>query len=397
MSPIDVIRTATVNAADLLGRGDRLGAIEAGKLADIIAVDGDPLKDVKDLQRVRFVMKDGKVERPFMSAAVNDIDSIFAAYNRPDSPGASVMVIKNGKVAASRAYGMADLEAHVPATERTNYRLASVTKQFTATAILLLVKDGKLRLDDRVADLLPGFPTHGQPITVRHLLTHTGGLWAYEDFVPDSQTVQVKDREIPALLRRADTNYFAPGAAYRYSNSGYVVLALIVEAVSHESFAKFVHDRIFAPLHMDSTVAYEAGISTVPQRAFGYSMAGSGAHRADQSNTSATLGDGGIYTSTHDLVAWNRAIDEHTLISADLQRQAWTPYTLRDGTVSNYGFGWNTERGARGLHVWHTGETRGFTNAIVKYPDEGLAVIVLTNRIGGDPLALAEKVAATRY
>ncbi|MDB4873984.1 MAG: Beta-lactamase [Gemmatimonadetes bacterium] len=335
-----------------------------------------------------------KAQRNLPPAAVHDIDAIFAAYNRTVVPGASVIVIKNGTVVASRAYGMADLEAHVPATERTNYRLASVTKQFTATAILLLVKDGKLHLDDRVADLLPGLPTHGQPITVRHLLTHTAGLWAYEDFVPDTQKVQVKDREIPALLRRADSSYFAPGSAYRYSNTGYVLLALIVEAVSHQPFASFLHDRIFAPLHMDSTVAYEAGVSAIPQRAFGYSKTASGIRRADQSSTSATLGDGGIYTSTHDLVAWNRALDEHTLLGADLQQQAWTPYTLSKGAVSHYGFGWNTERGARGLHVWHTGETRGFTNAVVKYPDEGLTVIVLTNRIGGEPLSLAEKVAA---
>jgi CubicO group peptidase (beta-lactamase class C family) len=324
---------------------------------------------------------------------VHDVDSIFAAYDHPDVPGASVIVIRNGVVALSRAYGSSDLEAHVPATERTSYRLASVTKQFTATAILLLVHDGKLHLDDHVVDLLPGFPAYARAVTVRQLLTHTSGLWAYEDFVPDTAP-QVKDHEILPLLQRVDSTYFPPGSAYRYSNTGYVTLGLIVEAVSHQPFATFLHDRIFKPLAMDSTVAYQAGVSTVAQRAYGYSKSGASFRRTDQSSTSATLGDGGIYTSTHDMVKWSNAVDEHTVIDAALQKQAWTPQVLTNGTISNYGFGWNVDQNARGLHIWHTGETRGFRNAIVKYPALSLTVIVLTNRSDGNPLSLAEHVAA---
>lgn len=327
--------------------------------------------------------------------ATHDVDSIFADYDHPDTPGASVMVIRNGVVVVDRAYGLADLEHHVPATDRTDYRLASVTKQFTATAVLLLVEDGRLQLDERVSDVLPGFPSYGRAITIRQLLTHTSGLWAYEDFVPDSQSAQIHDRDVLTLLHRVDSTYFTPGTEYRYSNSGYVVLGLVVEAVSHQRFATFLRDRIFTPLHMDSTVAYEAGVSVVPQRAFGYSRTQTGFQLADQSPTSATLGDGGIYTSTHDLLAWNRALDAHTLVDATMQQQAWTPNTLANGMPTRYGFGWNTDRGARGLHVWHAGETSGFTNAIVKYPDQALTVIVLTNRSGGNPLTLAEMVAAT--
>ncbi|HEY4219013.1 MAG TPA: serine hydrolase domain-containing protein [Gemmatimonadaceae bacterium] len=329
-------------------------------------------------------------------AAVPSIDSIFAAYDHPDVPGASVIVIRNGAVVLSRAYGMANLEDRVPATERTSYRLASVTKQFTATAILLLVHDGKLHLDDHVIDVLPGFPAYAKAVTIRQLLTHTGGLWAYEDFVPDTQSVQAHDHDIPRLIGRVDSTYFTPGAKYRYSNTGYVVLGLVVEAVSHQPFATFLRDRIFKPLGMDSTVAYQAGISTVPQRAYGYSKVkgGTAYHRTDQSSTSATLGDGGIYTSTHDMVLWNRALDEHLLIDADMQKLAWTPQRLNDGSISNYGFGWNVGDSPLGRHIWHTGETRGFRNAILKYPDRGLTVIVLTNRSESDPLPLAERVAA---
>ena len=324
---------------------------------------------------------------------IHAVDSIFAAYDHSDTPGASVMVIRNGVAVLNRAYGMADLELHVRATDRTDYRLASLTKQFTATAVLLLIHDGKLQLDEPVADVLPRFPSYGHAITIRQLLTHTSGLSAYEEFIPDTQTVQLHDRDVLTLLRRADSTDFTPGTKYRYSNSAYVVLGLVVEAVSHQPFARFLHERIFGPLHMDSTVAYESGISAVPQRAFGNSQVHTGFHRTDQSATSATLGDGGIYTSTHDLVAWNSALDAHTIIDSALQQLAWTPNALADGSPTTYGFGWNTDRGARGLHLWHTGETRGFTNAIVKYPEQALTVVVLTNRTGGEPLALAEKVA----
>lgn len=350
---------------------------------------------VTAITAVRVAPATAQQEPTRRSAAVkHEIDSMFAAYDHADTPGASVLVVRNGRVAFDAAYGMADLEAQVRATPRTDYRLASLTKQFTATAIMLLIQDGKLRLDQRVAALLPGLPSSTHSVTVRQLLTHTSGLWAYEDFVPDSQSVQVTDRDVLSLIGRADSTYFTPGTQYRYSNSGYVVLGLIVEAVSHRPFADFLRDRIFAPLHMDSTVAYRAGVSSVPNRAFGYSSTATGFRRTDQSPTSATLGDGGIYTSTHDLVAWNRALDEHILINARMQELAWTPNRLSNGTATTYGFGWNIDQRPRGRHLWHTGETRGFTNAIVKYPDQRLTVIVLTNRTGGDPLSLAEAVAA---
>jgi CubicO group peptidase (beta-lactamase class C family) len=322
-----------------------------------------------------------------------DIDEIFAAYDRPDAPGASVLVIKEGQVVLSRAYGMADLEAGVRATERTNYRLASLTKQFTAMAILLLAKDGTLGLDDRVSDRLPGFPAYGGAIRIRHLLTHSSGLADYEDFVPDTQTVQLEDRDVLAILQRAPGTLTPPGSAYHYSNSGYAVLALVVEAVSGKRFARFLHDRIFAPLGMDSTVAFEKGVSTVARRAFGYTAGPAGFARTDQSSTSAVLGDGGIYTSIHDLVRWNRALDEHTLVDSATLTQAWTAARLTDGGETRYGFGWFVDREAAGLRLTHHGESRGFTNAILKYPERRLTVIVLTNRTGGEPWTLAERVA----
>ena len=161
------------------------------------------------------------------------------------------LVIRDGRVILRRAYGMANLERHVAATPETDYRLASVSKQFTAMAIMLLARDGKLRYDQPIREILPELPTGAQSVTVRRLLNHTSGLPDYEDLIPDSQTVQVSDRDVLALLARKDTLYFPAGTQYRYSNSGYVLLGLIVERVSGLSFPAFLRTRIFQPLGYD--------------------------------------------------------------------------------------------------------------------------------------------------
>ena len=331
--------------------------------------------------------------RPPPAVDPSTVDSLFAAYSGPDSPGASVVVIQDGKAVLSRAYGLAELEKRAPAAPESNYRLASLTKQFTAMAVMLLVQDGKLRLDDRVVDVLPGFPAYLGEVRVRHLLQHTSGIWDYEDFVPSTHPVQVKDRDVLPLLSRVDRTYFPPGTAVRYSNSGYAVLALLVEHVGSMPFARFLHERVFVPSGMLASVAYEAGISTVSQRAFGYASGPEGFFPRDQSPTSAVLGDGGIYASVVDLAAWDRALDTHALIGAEAQREAWTPPTLPDGSSARYGFGWFIDEDQGRPRLSHHGETSGFTNAIVKYPEQRLTVIVLTNRAGGEPWRIAQQVA----
>jgi CubicO group peptidase (beta-lactamase class C family) len=229
---------------------------------------------------------------------------------------------------------------------------------------------------------------------VRHLLTHTSGLWAYEDFVPDTQTTQVKDRDVLALLQQADSLYFAPGSRYRYSNTGYALLALVVETLSGQRYARFLEERIFQPAGMTATVAHEAGSSTVPNRAYGYSIRRAGTVPSDQSSTSAVLGDGGIYSSLHDLAAWDRALDAGTVLTRDELREAWTPVTLTNGEATRYGFGWFVDRENGSPRLSHHGETSGFTNFILKYPERRLTVVVLTNRRGGSPWDLAARVAA---
>jgi CubicO group peptidase (beta-lactamase class C family) len=320
------------------------------------------------------------------------IDALFRGYDRPDVPGAAVVVIVNGRVAFIRGYGLAELAIRTAVTERTNFRLASLTKAFTAVATLLLVRDGQLHLDDRVRDILPGFPEYGRDIRIRHLLSHTSGLRAYQDLVPASPPRQIKDRDVLALLRRTDSTYFQPGSRFRYGDSGYAILALVVEVVSGESFARFLDDRIFARNGMTGTVAYEPGVSVVPHRAVGYALTQAGVQVDDRTSTSAVLGDGGIYSSVRDLVAWDRALDEFKLVDRRLQQLAWTPAALNDGTKTRYGFGWFVDRDATGVHLSHHGETSGFTNFVSKYPDRRLTVTILTNRRGGTPGDIAAKI-----
>jgi CubicO group peptidase (beta-lactamase class C family) len=326
------------------------------------------------------------------AADAKAIDALFAPYAGRDVPGAAVLVMHGGRIAFSRGYGLADLETRRPVTDRTNFRLASLTKAFTAVAILRLVEDGALRLDDHVADILPDFPAYGRAIRIRHLLSHTSGLQAYQEFIPASQSRPLTDRDVLTLIRRTDSLLFPPGTAFRYGDSGYAILALVVEAVSRQPFARFLDKQVFARAGMKSTLAWEPGRREVPNRAVGYVAAPNGFRVSDHNLTSAVLGDGGVYSSVRDLAAWDRALDAHRLISASLQHLAWAPTTLSNGAPTRYGFGWYLERDGAEPYVFHRGETSGFSNFIVKYPHRRLTVAVLTNRHGGAPDDIATAI-----
>jgi CubicO group peptidase (beta-lactamase class C family) len=314
------------------------------------------------------------------------IDAIMSDYAGRDRPGANVLVFRDGEIAFRRSYGMADLEAGTAAAPDTNYRLASVTKQFTAAAVLRLVEMERLSLDDRLRTHFPSLPVEVDAVTVKQLLTHTSGIIDYEDVMaPDSPTVY--DRDVLRLLETQRSTYFAPGTAYRYSNSGYALLALLVEKISGESFARFLEREIFAPLGMRDTVAHQEGTSVVARRAFGYSREGSGWLRTDQSNTSAVLGDGGVYSSAVDLTRWLAALDRGAFAEASVPRVGTSDPKIR------YGYGWRvSEHGGKRI-VMHTGETIGFRNALVRFPDQRLGIVVLTNRNEGEALELALRIA----
>ena len=371
------------------------------------------------------------------NAHANEINKIISNAGAGDAhaPGLVVLVRKNGHTLFERGYGVRDLRSKISNDSQTDFRLASCTKQFTAMSIMLLVHDGKLRYDEHLTDVFPEFPAYGKAITIRNLLNHTSGLPDYEDLMDQaahggpalwSETHQIQDAEVLKLLEGETQGKFAPGTKWSYSNSGYVVLGLIVAKISGEPFPDFLRDRIFRPLKMDHTVAYVNGKNEVPNpgsparpdfgrdgvasRAYGHSKNGNSFEQTDQSSTSATLGDGGVYSNLEDLARWDDALAHHTLLSAEEMQPALTPFKLPDGSLPRwsgdpgdtdpqagkpvaYGFGWYLDPYRGHQRMWHYGDTVGFKSAIERFPDDQLTVIVLANRAELDAPALATQIA----
>jgi CubicO group peptidase (beta-lactamase class C family) len=360
-------------------------------------------------------------------AAMQDsADYRLASIVKPREPGFAVLVRLNGRTALEKTFGVRDLRTNAKITAATNFRLASFTKQFTSMAVMLLAHDGKLRYDESLTEIFPEFPAYGRAITVRHLLQHTSGLPDYEELMDAEEKSrgpvwspehQIQDAEVLGLLEKQTAGKFAAGASWSYSNSGYIVLGLIVAKVSGMPFRDFLATRIFQPLHMDGTVVFQKANNEVANRAYGHSKRGESFIETDQSATSATLGDGGIYSNLADLAKWDDALRNHTLLSAAEMAPALVPAKLDDGTPPRwpaesgddnlhpgqpvaYGYGWFLDpyvapgkSPARGYpRMWHYGSTMGFRTYIERFTDQPLTVVVLCNRTDLDPEELAQGV-----
>ena len=347
------------------------------------------------------------------------IDELFSGVTSPDLPGLAVRVRQNGKTVLERGYGVTDLRTKIKIDAHTNFRLASFTKQFTAMAIMVLVHDGKLRYDETLAKMFPDFPAYGKAITVRNLLNHVSGLPDYEDLMEAagkangpkwSPERQIQDDEVLELLKKAEAGKFAPGTSWAYSNSGYVLLGLIVAKTSGKTYGEFLHERIFAPLKMNHTIVYQKGKNEVANRAYGHSKEDGELKETDQSSTSATLGDGGIYSNLEDLAEWDKALRKHMLVSEKEMQPALAPVKLNDGSEPHwpkepngdnlhpgksvcYGFGWFLDPYNGHPRMWHTGSTMGFRTVIERFLGENLTIIILSNRTDLDPEKLSLEVA----
>jgi CubicO group peptidase (beta-lactamase class C family) len=320
------------------------------------------------------------------------IDGLFKDFEGA-KPGAAVMVIRDGKIAYEKGYGLANVEQNIPCTTSTNFRLASVSKQFTATSILILVQQNKLSLDDPITKFFPEFPAYGNQITVRQLLSHRSGLIDYEDLIPDGTTIQVSDRNALNLVRQQNKTYFPPGSDFRYSNTGYALLSLIVELSSGTPYAEFLKRNIFSPLQMTNTIAYEAGISKVQNRAYGYAQENGQFVPSDQSTTSAVLGDGGIYSSVNDLFRWDQSLYTEKIVSKEMLKQAYTVSSPKtDLPDAGYGYGWYVSKHRDNDLFFHSGHTCGFTNLIERYPEKKFTVIILTNRRDAEILEFGKRI-----
>lgn len=322
------------------------------------------------------------------------VDALFPEAETRDAPGAAVIVIRNGEVLKRAGYGMANLERGVPIESDTAFRLASVSKQFTAMAVMLLEEEGRLAYDDPVTRFLPELSRFGDDLTIRHLLTHTGGLPDYYDVM-----VQISGVERPLTKHALDVfsawgePLFAPGERYEYSNPGYELLALIVERASRQGFPEFVAERIFAPLGMTHSLVVDERALDIPKRALGYRRSGEAFEEYDDDPLNYIFGSGGIYSTVEDLYHWDQALYTEKLVGEETLKRAFTPVRFNSGEEYAYGFGWRLGEHMGRRRVAHAGGWVGFSTFIARYVNDRFTVIVLTNLEDGDAEGLANAIA----
>ncbi len=310
------------------------------------------------------------------------VDSVAnAAITERRVAGVSVAVARKGRIVLAKGYGFADLENDVPATAETVFRIGSITKQFTAAAIMRLMEQGKLSLDDTLQHFLPNVPTQGNRVTVRHLLNHTSGIRSYTSLGPKWQRVVRLDLAPDSLVTLfADEPFdFKPGDAYRYNNSGYFLLGMIIEKLSGKRYGQFLQDEFFTPLGLKSTV-YCDQAPLIKRRAQGYTpRPGAPFVNAEPLSMTQPYAAGSLCSTVTDLVAWTLALSSGKVVSPASYALMTTPGTLNDGKPITYGFGlgMGTVRGHR--QVAHNGGINGFVSEVHHYPDDSVVTVVLTN------------------
>jgi len=330
------------------------------------------------------------------------IDAVFADMDRPHHPGAALLVIDHDEIVCCKCYGLADLETRRPITADSSFYLASISKQFTAMAVMLLAAQGKLGFEDRLPAYFPRFPSWGAEISLRHMLHHTSGLPKYFHLFSSGERISEFTRSMTGITNEAVLERimdlagpkFPVGAQYAYSNTGYVLLAMIVSIVSGQSFADFLKTNIFDPLGMKHTVVYDASRPARHRLAHGYWEEKGQFERWDY--PLLTAGDGGLFSTLDDLFLWDQALNTEDLVPKAALEQAFTSGATNDGTPVGYGFGWFTnvisylsaaEReqllalGGAGLRlVAHGGSLFTYCNYITRLLGTQRTIIVLTNR-----------------
>lgn len=331
-----------------------------------------------------------------MNLRTERIDALFPQWDKKDSPGCALGIIKGGRFVYKRGYGMSDLEHDVPISSTSVFRIASTSKQFTAMCVALLAEDGLFSLDDNIRNYLPEMPEYKRPITIRHLIHHTSGI---RDYLELMELAGMRDDdyydsdEVLKLLSRQKELNFLPGDEFLYSNSGYLLLAMIVERVSGQSLREFAAERIFNPLGMENTHFHDNHHEIVKNRTIGYSPTEKG-YRINTTSLDI-VGDGGIFTTIEDLLRWDQNFYHNKLGQGnqELIDQILTPGMLNNSKTLDYAFGLMVNN-YRGLKlVSHAGAFAGFRAEMIRFPEQGFSVICLTNLSSINPSLLARQVA----
>lgn len=307
----------------------------------------------------------------------DDVDRIVRMrMQERNIPGAAVAVVKNGRVVKIKGYGLASLEFSAPVTNDTVFEIGSVSKQMTAAGIMLLVQDGKVSLDERISKYLPNTPEAWKDVTVRHLLTHSSGIKSYTSLTGFELSRRVK---IDGFIKQLSPYplEFTPGEKNIYSNSGYNLLAYIIETQSGKPYMDYMRERIFLPLGMTRTGDRDPR-NVIPLRANGYEWQDNKLIGRDGSLTDL-MGAGSITSTISDMVKWESALRGEKLLTAETKKAIWTRFVFNNGTLSQYGLGWRISDVREHKLIGHTGQTAGFGAAIFRYVDNDVTVIALTN------------------
>ena len=341
-----------------------------------------------------------QAQKPSATAAASQplaaqLDALLAPQFKPGDPGATVIVVKDGKTVLRKAYGMADVAAKVPLTPATTLRLGSITKQFTAVAILMLADEGRLALNDPITRFFPDFPMQGKVITVEHLLTHTSGIVSYTG-KPGFGATMTRDFSVAEMIDgfKNDPLEFEPGTRFHYNNSGYFLLGAIIEKVSGQPYARFLERRIFAPLGMNDT-AYEGFERSRAPRAVGHTATDKGFAHSEPLSMSQPYAAGALVSTVDDLATWDAAIQAGQLLTPASWKRAFTSYRMAPDRTANYGYGWHIGKLQGVPMIEHGGGINGFSTHALRIPDRKVYVAVLTNSDSGpaNPGLVARKAA----
>jgi D-alanyl-D-alanine carboxypeptidase len=330
------------------------------------------------------------------AAEVATIDAVVQKHMRlPGAVGTSVAVARGEELSYERAHGFAELEFGVNADAETMFRIGSITKQFTAAAILALSARGKLSVDDPLTKFLPDYPTHGHEITLRHLLTHTSGIPSYTGLGPSwelHKARELPDDELVALWKELPLE-FEPGSQWRYSNSGYYLLGMVIAKVSGQSYADFLREAFFDPLKL-TRMRHDSNAELLLNRAQGYAFEGERFWIDGLLGLSQPGAAGMLLSTAGDLVRWQRALVSGKVIAPEAYEEMTLPFLLNGGGESQYGFGLRLDQQAGHRRIWHGGGIDGFNSVLLYFPDEGLHVAVISNSEGLRADALGQEIAA---
>lgn len=325
------------------------------------------------------------------------LDALFSAAYSPDGPGAAVRVQRGNEVLLRRGYGMADLELGVPVAPDMVFHLCSITKQFTAVAVLMLAAEAKIDLDAPLGRYVPDYPAPGASATIHQLLTHTSGIPSYTEDPGFWETACV-DRGLDQLIASWKDHPldFLPGTDWHYSNSGYVLLGKVVEVVSGSAYGRFLEERVFVPLGLEQTTFGDA-VPIISGRVRGYDCEGSEYHNAPCVSLGLAHAAGGLLASVDDMITWTTALfRSERLLSEAWRRRLLNPAVLTDGRSTAYACGFEIQKLVEHPVMAHGGGGAGFTTYIAHIPDADLTVVVLSNRagVGPSPQALTHRAAA---